>query len=383
MRKILFTLALLAFMVIGCCPQANAQEPYNPDYKGNFFPTGWSIGIAGDIAKTTDFANWNTGDGVTPGAQIRATKRVGRDWNLRYIADVPGLITKKNAETGEQFDRYGKALSGISFNFLPNGYIFTDAGLTWNPSTTVRKVGIVGQVGLGMNIDFGFDDYNYNRFFVEIGVDRFNNATGANPLPDAFKGWNSNVFATVGYTHTLGLAEKDRVKLNVLRNQPQTIERLTQENRELNEINSQQTKAIGDCTEALNRSTALNERLDRELTECRSKQDQGSNEGCKMFQIYFETASAKLNDIEAEKVFILAQQIKADGGTYVIDGYSSITGTDDFNLQLSQRRADAVFDLLNAYGAGTYITTVVGHGKTTVYTDGESQLNQMVTITKQ
>ena len=77
MRKILFTLALLAFMVIGCCPQANAQEPYNPDYKANFFPTGWSIGIAGDITKTADFANWNTGDGVTPGAQIRATKRVG------------------------------------------------------------------------------------------------------------------------------------------------------------------------------------------------------------------------------------------------------------------------------------------------------------------
>ena len=382
MRKILFTLALLAFMVIGCCPQANAQEPYNPDFKASFFPTGWSLGIAGDVVKTTDFANWNNGDGISIGAQIRATKRIGTIWNLRYIADVPGLITKKNAETGKQFDRYGKALAGISLNFLPNGYLFTDAGLTWNPSTAVRKVGVVGQVGIGMNIDFGFDDYNFNRFFVEVGIDRFNNATGVSPLPADFKGWKSNVFATVGYTHTLGLREEDRTKLSILKNQPETIERLTKENNELTEINSQHNKAMSECTEALNRSVALNERLDRELNECRN-QENTNTVNCDQYNVYFETSSYKLNDIEREKVYILAKQMKANGGTYTIDGYCSTTGTDEYNIALSQKRAEAVYDLLCRLGAGTYVTSVTGHGKTNVYEGGESTLNQMVTVTKQ
>lgn len=385
MRKIIFTLALIAALMVGCCP-ANAQETYNPDYKASFFPTGWSIGVAGNVTKTTDFSNWNTGEGLSFGAQLRATKRVGTVWNLRYIADVPGIVTKKNPETGAQFDRYGKLMSGVSLNYLKFAYLFADAGMSFNPSTTARKVGIVGQVGLGFNIDFGKDDYNFNRFFIELGVDRFNNATGANPLPPAFKGWNSNVFATVGYTHTLGLGERDRKKLSTLRYQPERISNLERDlsnsKKELHDINLENGQLRQDLDKCNREKQAIQTKLGNTSAQTTATVTVFKEE------YFFEFASAELTNADKSRIAELAERIKSEGGEYQIDGWCSNNGDDETNLYLSQQRAQAVYEILRRNGVGSYITEVTGHGKAgtngTVapYGDGTSSVNQMVSVTR-
>lgn len=62
-------------------------------------------------------------------------------------------------------------------------------------------------------------------------------------------------------------------------------------------------------------------------------------------------------------------------GEYNIDGYASPEGTDEYNMQLSKRRAEAVADYLT--NKGIIIKSVEGHG--VAFGDAT---NRMVTITK-
>ncbi len=390
MRKILFTLALLAVMLFGATMQANAQEPYNPDYKYSFF-SNWSIGIAGDVTKTTDFDNWTIGDGLDFGAQLRATKRIGNRWNLRYIADVPGTYKWfANEETRDgSFDRYAKLTSGVSLNFLKWAYLFADAGVAFDPDAsgealsdkintlkTGKGITPVGQAGLGFNIDFGKN--NYNRIFLEVGADCRNHYNPALNQEIPYE-WKSNLFGYVGYTRCLGVTNKDKHNLAELERCPEEVARLTEENNQLRDETIRCGVTNNELAQALNKATTLNERLEKELEECRNAKPEEPKE--MLFQIYFDYGSYALTELENEKIEILARQMKENGGQYDIDGYCSMPGSDEFNQKLSEKRAEAVRDKLVKLGVGDQIANVTGHGRTDKFGDG-NPLNQMVSITR-
>lgn len=392
MRKILFTMALFATMIFGATMQANAQEPYNPDYKYSFF-SNWSIGVAGDVTKTTDFDNWTIGNGLDFGAQLRATKRIGKRWNYRLAADIPATTQffNKNEDRSGAFDQYAKLTSGVSLNFLKFMYLFADAGIALDPDagTTLKdKVDVlktgkgitpVGQAGLGVNIDFGKN--SYNRIFFEVGADC---RTHYNPALDQeipFE-WKSNLFGYVGYTRCLGVTAKDRRNLEELDNCPKTVEALTNENELLKNETIRCGVTNNELSQALNNATALNNRLNDELEECRSQKTNEQNTNYQMlFQIYFDYGSHALTELEIEKLEILAKQMKENGGQYTIDGYCSMPGSDEFNQKLSEKRANAVKEKLVKLGVGDQITDVTGHGRTDKFGDG-NPLNQMVSITR-
>lgn len=371
MRKIIFAMVLIASMLSSAATWAQTQEPYNKVYKYSFF-SNWSVGAAGVSTKTTDFSNWTVGDGISFGAELRATKRIGTVWNLRYLAEVPGFITKTNQETGTQFDRYGKIMSGISLDIIPNLYVFADAGMTWNQSTSVRMVGIAGQAGLGSKVYFG----KRSNIFLELGADYYNNHTFAEPLPNDFRNWESNLFAKLGYSVNLGITARDKINLSNLREMPEKIKELEKENHTLEHERLQCESTNNDLSQTLNRMSSAIDRLSKELSDCRESKKE--LEKTAEIQIFFEYGSYELLDSELRKLDSVSELIKSSNDEYSIDGYSSVPGTDDVNRQLSIKRANAVYNKLIDLGAGDRISGVSGHGKTEMF--GQTSNNQTVIV---
>lgn len=73
------------------------------------------------------------------------------------------------------------------------------------------------------------------------------------------------------------------------------------------------------------------------------------------------------------------------GAVLVIEGYSDVTGDDEYNLNLSRRRAEAVRQFYISEGVEPGRITVSGKGKTARFASGEDEsslrLNRRVTIT--
>ena len=372
-KSILFTLVLALMMATSTFAQSAS---YNPDY-GYAFPSQWSIGASAVLSKTPDFQNWTLGQGTSIGAEFRAERQIFKQFRLRYIAEVPGFITKAPTENAKttQYDRYGKVMAGISWNFVPNVYLFADAGASVNPSEQARwesMFGLAGQAGIGINTNG-----SVGRFYVELGADRTQNVQ---------KPWNSNFYGKAGYVFYLGNTSRDETNLSILRNQPEIISGLKNENEQ---IKKELVKCNTDSNEATitnTRLAALCERLEKDLNDCKDNQDTQNTASAGTLilnEIYFDFGSADLDEIEQGKITLLARRMIDEGGNYVLDGYCSNDGYDETNIALSERRAQAVLDALANAGVPRSNMTTVGHGKSTVYDEGRSALNRRVAVTKQ
>ena len=72
-------------------------------------------------------------------------------------------------------------------------------------------------------------------------------------------------------------------------------------------------------------------------------------------ELFFEFDSAELTDDTKAKLDKVAQN-----GVYNIDGYASVEGSKEYNLELSQRRAESVKKYLEARGCK--INKAIGRG---------------------
>jgi len=102
--------------------------------------------------------------------------------------------------------------------------------------------------------------------------------------------------------------------------------------------------------------------------------------------VLFDTGKAELNSGAARKLDQLAQFLTAHPDRRVqIDGFTDSVGTDSYNLDLSQRRADAVGSALRGRGIDAGRITTQGYGKEfAVASNAESggrQLNRRVEVT--
>jgi len=83
-----------------------------------------------------------------------------------------------------------------------------------------------------------------------------------------------------------------------------------------------------------------------------------------MADVLFETAKYKLSTDAQLKLAKLSGIIQAHPGlSLTIEGYTDTTGTPDFNLKLSQQRADAVRDFLISQGLTPDTITANGLGQ--------------------
>ena len=82
----------------------------------------------------------------------------------------------------------------------------------------------------------------------------------------------------------------------------------------------------------------------------------------------FAFDSAALNNADKKYLDKAAAQIKAEKpGKVLVKGYADTTGSADYNMQLSQKRADAVANYLVKEGVCPKTVKAKGYGSTTAF----------------
>lgn len=102
--------------------------------------------------------------------------------------------------------------------------------------------------------------------------------------------------------------------------------------------------------------------------------------------VVFETGKADLKPGAAQRLQPLAQYLKANAGVKVrIDGHTDSQGSDAYNQQLSEARAQSVRTALAAMGIDGARITAVGHGEAQPVADNKNvagrQQNRRVEVT--
>jgi outer membrane protein OmpA-like peptidoglycan-associated protein len=345
MRKLLILITLLIAV------NSIYAQDYRSDYKYNFF-SNLEVGVSGIYSYSLQSPHYKNF-----GADIRLTKRIGDFWRIRGIAEINGF--KNNG-----FDRFGKITGGISFDVLPF-YMFIDYGVNINPSNH-SKVGLTADGGIGLQFKVG-----KGNIYVEGSVDRSNNGNL----------WQSNVETKLGYSHNLGITERDRQNISIKDNQPIIYEQLSNENNLLKN-NLNEYKATNEqLLSTLERMNNVCISLEEKLKSCEETKQSSNRE---FMPIFFEYASYSLNYTELDKIELIAEEMNKTSSLvkYEITGYCSNNGADYSNQVLSENRAYTVFSALVERGVSSARLSYKGAGKTTMYMNGESELNQVVLIKK-
>jgi outer membrane protein OmpA-like peptidoglycan-associated protein len=108
---------------------------------------------------------------------------------------------------------------------------------------------------------------------------------------------------------------------------------------------------------------AQKRQLESELAELKAKQTEKGTV-LTLGDILFETGKANLMPGAMHSIDILADFLKKyPKRNVLIEGFTDSTGSDTYNLGLSQRRADSVRDALTARGIAAERITAKGYGK--------------------
>ncbi|MDA0116625.1 OmpA family protein [Vibrio sp. T11.5] len=119
------------------------------------------------------------------------------------------------------------------------------------------------------------------------------------------------------------------------------------------------------------------------------------NDGCglevmekeeRQMRILFANDSYDVSPVFLDQIRAMADFLdKYRSASIEIQGYASKTGSPNYNLALSKKRAFAVEQQLLAYGTAPERVTIIGYGSTHLESDGEGEtdhaLNRRVTAT--
>lgn len=334
MRKILTIAALL---LVAATAQGQTTK-YDNSYKYGLL-SNIEVGVGGIYS----YEITNAQHHKNAGAQLLVTKRIGDYYRIRGIAEVNGFIPNK-------FDRFGKGMLGVSFDLLPF-YIFADYGAVCNPSSK-SKFGLAMDAGAGLQFRLGTAS-----LYVEGGVDRTNN--GAK--------WQSNAEVKAGVLVSTGITEQDRVRKSIDDNMRSEYGELKGENALLKTELEKAQKTNEEQNATLSESIALLNEMRDQLNSCKMERKE-IEENCKkgLQVIYFDAGSAHISAVMDDLIADAADIIINDSHDYRIEGYCSANGSDYTNQILSEKRANAVYQRLVAYGVPEYRLFTQGNGKTEI-----------------
>lgn len=92
----------------------------------------------------------------------------------------------------------------------------------------------------------------------------------------------------------------------------------------------------------------------------------------------FKTNSAVIASASTYKIDAAAKYIKANGGTYFVDGHTDSSGKASYNKSLSQKRANAVVAALIAQGVKASAITARGFGEETPIASNETAAGKAI-----
>lgn len=333
------------------------------------FWDNWSMGIQGGATMKMN------GSGFFKSARPAFGLTIGKQWTPILGTDIQGMgyvntTNSKNIIDASDVSMIARMnlmnLFG-SYQGMPRPFeIETVTGLGWlhhyMPGSGDTD-DLSARVGLNFNFNLG-EDAAWT-FGIKPAV--VFNLTGEYPSKKmAFNRNHANVEILMGFTYHFADADGNRhfAMLNAV--EPMAFAAMNEEINGLREIvAAKDVELVGLADELL--------MVQNQLNECRAQKAAANGDTLNIVEsvVAFRFNQSDVESSQMPSIEHVAKYLKDNPGVNVtVNGYASPEGTEEYNLKLSKRRADAVKAILvDKYGITSTRINTIGHGVGDIFSE--------------
>lgn len=337
--------------------------------EGGGFWDNWSMGIQGGATMKM------SGAGFFKSARPAFGLTVGKQWTPILGMDIQGMGYVNTTNSSTMIDASDVSLIArmnlmnlfAGYEGMPRPFeIETVTGLGWlhhymNGGGDADDMS--ARVGLNFNFNLGEDAVW--TFGIKPAV--VFNLTGEYPIKKvAFNRNHSNMEILFGLTYHFVNSDGNRHFALVNAVDPMVLAAMNEEINDLREVVvAKDVELVGLADELL--------MVQNQLNEARNKKVEASGETINIVEsvVAFPFNQSDVQSSQMPSLEHVANYLKNNPDANItVNGYASPEGTEEYNLQLSQRRADAVKDILvNKYGIEANRINAIGHGVGDIFSE--------------
>jgi outer membrane protein OmpA-like peptidoglycan-associated protein len=356
---------LLSVFALGALT-INAQTPV---IEGGGFWDNWSMGIQGGATMKMN------GTGFFKSARPAFGLTIGKQWTPILGTDIQGLGYVNTTNSSTIIDATDVSLITRmnlmnlfgSYDGMPNVFeIETVTGLGWLHHY-INGAGDTNDLSarVGLNFNFNLGDDAAWTFGIKPAV--VFNLTG--DFPNKKMGFNkdhANMEILLGLTYHFADADGNRHFALVNAVDPMTVASMNAEINDLREVVvAKDMELVALADELLV--------IQEQLNEARSKQAMAKGDTLNIVEsvVAFRFNQSDVESSQMPSIEHVANYLKDHPDVNVtVNGYASPEGTEEYNLNLSQRRADAVKAILvDKYGIASTRINAIGHGVGDIFSE--------------
>ena len=333
------------------------------------FWDNWSIGIQGGGTMKM------SGTGFFKSARPAFGLTIGKQWTPILGIDVQGMGYVNTTNSSTMVDASDVSLIGrmnlmnlfAGYEGMPRSFeIETVTGLGWLHHY-MNGVGdtddLSARVGLNFNFNLGEDA----AWTIGLKPAVVFNLTGDYPSKKmALNRKHANMEILLGLTYHFADGDGNRHFAMVNTVDPMAFAAMNVEINDLREVlAAKDIELVGLADELLV--------VQNQLNEARNKQVEASGKTIHILEsvVAFPFNQSDVQSSQMASLEHVANYLKKNPDANItVNGYASPEGTEEYNLQLSQRRADAVKNLLvSKYGIEADRINAIGHGVGDIFSE--------------
>lgn len=349
---------LLSVLALGALT-INAQTVV---VKGGGFWDNWSMGVQGGATMKM------SGEGFFKSARPAFGLTLGKQWTPILGMDIQGMGYVNTTNSSTMIDASDVSLIGrmnlmnlfAGYNGMPRPFeVETVTGLGWlhhYMTGSGDTDDLSARVGLNFNFNLGEDA----AWTLGIKPAVLFNLTGEYPSKKlAFNRNKANMEILLGLTYHFADGDGNRHFTLVNAIDPLALAAMNEEINDLREvIVAKDVELVGLADELMV--------VQDQLNEARNKEMEATGQTIKILEsvVAFPFNQSDVQTSQMPSLEHAANYLKDNPDAKItVNGYASPEGTEEYNLQLSQRRADAVKNILvDKYGIAADRINAIGHG---------------------
>lgn len=349
---------LLSVLALGALT-INAQTVV---VKGGGFWDNWSMGVQGGATMKM------SGEGFFKSARPAFGLTLGKQWTPILGMDIQGMGYVNTTNSSTMIDASDVSLIGrmnlmnlfAGYNGMPRPFeVETVTGLGWlhhYMTGSGDTDDLSARVGLNFNFNLGEDA----AWTLGIKPAVLFNLTGEYPSKKlAFNRNKANMEILLGLTYHFADEDGNRHFALVNAIDPLALAAMNEEINDLREvIVAKDVELVGLADELMV--------VQDQLNEARNKEMETTGQTIKILEsvVAFPFNQSDVQTSQMPSLEHAANYLKDNPDAKItVNGYASPEGTEEYNLQLSQRRADAVKNILvDKYGIAADRINAIGHG---------------------
>lgn len=349
---------LLSVLALGALT-INAQTVV---VKGGGFWDNWSMGVQGGATMKM------SGEGFFKSARPAFGLTLGKQWTPILGMDIQGMGYVNTTNSSTMIDASDVSLIGrmnlmnlfAGYNGMPRPFeVETVTGLGWlhhYMTGSGDTDDLSARIGLNFNFNLGEDA----AWTLGIKPAVLFNLTGEYPSKKlAFNRNKANMEILLGLTYHFADGDGNRHFALVNAIDPLALAAMNEEINDLREvIVAKDVELVGLADELMV--------VQNQLNQARNKEMETTGQTIKILEsvVAFPFNQSDVQTSQMPSLEHVANYLKDNPDAKItVNGYASPEGTEEYNLQLSQRRADAVKNILvDKYGIATDRINAIGHG---------------------